>query len=157
MIVWGTRFCFLGQLTGLRFCLHINFPNFHLQLIQLLKQYFLHCTGKWVPIGKRFWANWYKRTKTQNKLFRVQESCTNLCGTVELWIAVIPQLSYLKTWKLIALQKRLRNAKLLTIYLERVAKKLDRHDCRKLKELIDPKKEGNLDLLNLRTSTQNYT
>ena len=57
-----------------------------------------------------------KKYKPKNKPIRAQETCTDLCGTMGVWIRVSFQTFFLELYRVKSLQKEQKKARFLTIY-----------------------------------------
>ena len=78
-----------------------------------------------------------KSTKPQKKHFGVQETCTELCGTVDVWITVTFPTFYLETQSVNILQKKREEGNIPGKLLDKVVESLDDHGCPKNQDFVD--------------------
>ena len=120
MIGRGPNSCLLGLVTALVLPLRKTLSASHFQLCRLLKQYVLHCTRYWACRWKRYlgvrifqcWqisgiVIWFsKKVQTHKaRIFGLRDTCTELCGTVDVWITVSCQTFFLEIKMVTFLQK----------------------------------------------------
>ena len=112
MIERGPNSCLLGHLTGRLFCLFVKlFLPSILTSVDFWSSMSCIVLDKEVADKKRFLKNWVfyfiakfrdtqfvlqKSTNPQNERFGEQRTCTDLCGTVDVWITVSFQKLFLQ-------------------------------------------------------------
>ena len=157
MIGRGPNSCLLGYVTGLLFCLYVklflpcifNSGDFRISMscivldIELAKKryqgnwsfYWWECSGTLISSSK-------KSTNPHSKRFAVQETCTELCETVEVWVTVSLQTFFLQLWRVDTAVKGERRGKFGRSRLSQSSRSL---------------RWRSLDLLELPIQTQDHT
>ena len=125
---------------------------FHFQLCRHLKQYVMLCARHracryklyqelGVFLTGKFRCTHFvlqKSTNPQNKIFRVQEFCTELCATEDVWKIVSFPNTLPRDVNGEYFAKRKENCTILGSFLDKEVENLDDHGCPKIRYLVDP-------------------
>ena len=152
-MIWrGAISCLLGHGTGLLFCIYLKFfrssifnsvdvwssmscfvVDIELADINFIKSWEF-C---WRKNSDVLISSSKKSTNPQNKIFRVQEFCTELCETEDVWKIVSFPNTLPRDVNGEYFAKRKENCTILGSFLDKEVENLDDHGCPKIRYLVD--------------------